>query len=305
MKQIKVTVLNWGKYQNPRNDTKDHWWHRLNTDFLMNQKVAGFDSDSVFIYLAVLGLSTESRSETIQISPDFLAARTGNRVKKTRVLQCLKQLDGVVISLEIGEKEKKTRNNSVTGLEPECSTTVQYSTKQYSTVQNKILDPSKSNKQKKISSRASAACAAPPSTDLSFSKSIRPTNEFIQTYWQAYRKRFNCDPVIGGKGAGIAQRIVLALGSEKAKLAAQVYVQMDDPWFQTKSYDLATLEQNLNKVSKALQLGGTEKQQDDAKLLAELKEIEHGSTQVQRANQKTEADIRRQSLPAGADKADL
>lgn len=82
----------------------------------------------------------------------------------------------------------------------------------------------------------------PPDGDGEFAKA------FIAHYCECYKAKFNSNPVINGKSAGIAKRLVKDLGIGKAKTLIEKYLQMHDQWFITRHYDLTTFEANLNKI---------------------------------------------------------
>ena len=78
-----------------------------------------------------------------------------------------------------------------------------------------------------------------------------PTKLFLASYAEAFKKRYRTNPVINGKAAGIAKRLVEGKNSipvEKAKKLIEEYLSMNDAWFLTKRHDLATFESNLNSV---------------------------------------------------------
>lgn len=85
-------------------------------------------------------------------------------------------------------------------------------------------------------------------------ESIAP---FIGSYVAAFQKRYGPDarPMLDGKAVGLAKTIVRDVGLAKAVELVQVFLQLDDPWFLKKTYDLSTFRENLNKVSLAATTG--------------------------------------------------
>jgi DNA-binding transcriptional regulator YhcF (GntR family) len=91
----------------------------------------------------------------------------------------------------------------------------------------------------------------PTPTDVEVVSEVKenPARSFIAHYCEAYKAKYKTNPVIDGRAAGIAQRIVKSIGLEKAKLFIERYLEMNDQWFITKHHDLHTFEGNLNKVA--------------------------------------------------------
>ena len=81
--------------------------------------------------------------------------------------------------------------------------------------------------------------------------------EFIAAYCRAYKARRNHNPVMTGQNQGIAKRLVKDLGKDKAVALVQVYMQMNDSWFETRSYNLVTFKDNLDKVARYMETGQT------------------------------------------------
>lgn len=93
-----------------------------------------------------------------------------------------------------------------------------------------------------------------------------PTNQFIASYAEAFKERWKTNPIMGPKNAGVAKRIVAALGPERARRYAWVYVSMNDFHFVNRQHDLVTMEQNLNKIAVAAETGKITTRNDAQKL---------------------------------------
>jgi hypothetical protein len=136
------------------------------------------------------------------------------------------------------------------------------------------------------------------------SKKKPDVRRFIATYIDAYRARYKADPVVDGKNVGIARRIVESLGDERSCQAAQVYLQMPDKWFETKCHDLASFEQNLNPITKALQTGLTSEQSSEQSFWDEVWRDDE-SRKVPGTNSAPKTDLRRQTIPSGTGETNL
>lgn len=124
----------------------------------------------------------------------------------------------------------------------------------------KQVQPSSSSSSSSSSSfskkrtKGTTGVVAPHPTDLSaVVRKQTDVSRFIGAYVKSYQGRYgpNTRPEIDGKAAGIAKSLVASLGCDRASELIQVYLQLDDKWFKTKSYDLGTFKENLNKIALA------------------------------------------------------
>lgn len=74
------------------------------------------------------------------------------------------------------------------------------------------------------------------------------TQPFIRAYVNAYRARYSSDPLIEGKPAGIARRIVKSIGLARACELIETYLEMNDYVFTQNAHDLVTFEAKLQKI---------------------------------------------------------
>jgi hypothetical protein len=87
--------------------------------------------------------------------------------------------------------------------------------------------------------------------------------------------------VVDGKTQGQIKKIVADLGEDHACDLIQAFLQMNDPWFITKAHDFITFQNNLTKVSTALQTGQDLGAKPRKKTLEELlREDEQGGTSI-------------------------
>lgn len=110
-----------------------------------------------------------------------------------------------------------------------------------------------------------------------------PSQLFIAAWVTAYQSRYKARPVIDGKTAGGVKRLLASVPLERACQLAQVYLQMDDPWFKTKCHDFETFAQNLNKVSVALETGNADPSKPRRRGIAEIladKEKKNAPTRI-------------------------
>lgn len=98
--------------------------------------------------------------------------------------------------------------------------------------------------------RAKTAVAVSPSQES-------PGRVLISKYVDAFRRRYGekTRPEITGKTAGQVGALLKSIPLARAIQLIQVYLQMDDPWFETKHHDFGTFVENLTKVGVALDTG--------------------------------------------------
>ena len=109
-------------------------------------------------------------------------------------------------------------------------------------------------------------------------KPLAPVPAFIAAYCEAYQSRYGNNPPIGGKGSGIAKRIVETVGQEKSLALPKVYLSMTDPWFLTKAHDLGTMEQNLAKIVMQADTGRSMTKGD----IKQVESLDHWQSQAKR-----------------------
>jgi hypothetical protein len=98
-------------------------------------------------------------------------------------------------------------------------------------------------------------------------------SRLMAAYINAYKARYSSRPacVDDRKTWGRVTQFVKDRPIETCEHLVQVYLQLDDPWFNLKFHDLETFFQNVNKVSTALQSGkDPSKPKTTAEVLAEL-----------------------------------
>lgn len=84
-----------------------------------------------------------------------------------------------------------------------------------------------------------------------------PGRTFVAAYVKAFQARYGAGtrPQITGKVAGQIQTLLKSVPLDRAVQLIQVYLQMDDRWFETKHHDFTSFAENLNKIGVALDTG--------------------------------------------------
>ncbi len=77
-----------------------------------------------------------------------------------------------------------------------------------------------------------------------------PVKEFIALYCEVYNQRYSCNPLITGRVAGIAKRLVNDLGLPEATKLIRGYLEIGmDPWITSSKHSLTVLENNIDAVN--------------------------------------------------------
>jgi hypothetical protein len=91
---------------------------------------------------------------------------------------------------------------------------------------------------------------------LGWSKGER-TDGFIAAYAEAWEYRYKTKPIVDGKAAGIAKRLVTDLGAQVAIELVEAYLDMSDAYYIQRRHDLQTFSFNLNQVKIYAERGET------------------------------------------------
>lgn len=90
----------------------------------------------------------------------------------------------------------------------------------------------------------------------------KTTKDLIATYVDHYKLRYKLSPVISGREAGVAARIVKAVGVEDAIKLVPVYFKYDNKWVEEAKHNMVAFETVINQLRIILN-----KKQDAPKLL--------------------------------------
>jgi hypothetical protein len=88
-----------------------------------------------------------------------------------------------------------------------------------------------------------------------------PLNEnigkFIASYVNAYKQKYDCRPsdIDDPKVIGQIQNLLKGCSIDRACQLIQVYLQIEDKWFDRKGHDFITFKANLNTIGRALDTG--------------------------------------------------
>lgn len=89
-------------------------------------------------------------------------------------------------------------------------------------------------------------------------------HRLIGVYISAFQLRYGkqARPDVGGKVQGLLKNLLKDHPAERLVGLIQAFLQMDDPWFVTKTHDFPTLYENVGKVQTALR-NGTPRAEDN------------------------------------------
>lgn len=81
-------------------------------------------------------------------------------------------------------------------------------------------------------------------------------DRFLFAYEQAYLTRYTFSPLVNRVGRAAAKRVLAEVGLEKACSLIEAYLKIrNDPFFNSRAYDLITFESNLAVIEKFCQTG--------------------------------------------------
>lgn len=215
--EFNIEIPSWDKHQSDRTST----WFKIRNDIFMDTKFAGLSSLAKCLLLLLWSLRARENTSRIQVDDKFLSSCL--QVRPVLVRNAYSEL--LEKQLVIGDsctknapREDKIRRDKI---REEKSSAGEVSKK-----------PPKKNKKPKVS-----------------------TQKFISAWIDGHRSRFGeqSRPLIDGKSQGIAKRLVENLSEPEAISLVTAYFKMEDKWFHTKAYDLATFEQNTSKVHQWMQ----------------------------------------------------
>lgn len=74
------------------------------------------------------------------------------------------------------------------------------------------------------------------------------TNIFLSLYCQQFKNKYQVQPMIDGKSAGIAKRLAKTIPANKLELMVQAYFAMPDAWLHKIKHPLNQFELKLNEI---------------------------------------------------------
>lgn len=216
---VQIEVLNWNKY-NPRKDYHTHWF-RLEDDLLDNPEFCDFSCQDFMTMFTIFCVTSQRQGKPWTFSVNWLAAKA--RLKPSEVKLGLEKLqEKHIVRISNGTR-------SVSDTKPNVHN------EQYITNE-------RTNSVGEISTKSPASPG-------------KGTSLLIAEFFKAWKSKSDVRPHFGGKEQGILRRLAKDMSPEQFSELFQIYLQMKDPWFEKKGYDLATFEQNLHKISVSAQKG--------------------------------------------------
>jgi hypothetical protein len=74
------------------------------------------------------------------------------------------------------------------------------------------------------------------------------TNVFLSLYCQQFKNKYQVQPMIDGKSAGIAKRLAKTIPAAKLEIMVQAYFAMPDAWLHKIKHPLNQFELKLNEI---------------------------------------------------------
>ena len=89
----------------------------------------------------------------------------------------------------------------------------------------------------------------------SLKKPLTKTAQFIGSFMEAYKGKYNRRPILDGPDHAAAKRIATALQREELETYANAYLSMAKSWYVTKRHKLQYMSNDLNEISEFIASG--------------------------------------------------
>lgn len=249
-----IEIPNFKKW-NPDINAKRQWL-KLDIHWMNDPKVRKVPASGVTLWLLLLSFRGRSESHLVDLdltSVGLLWNFQGTSVGLLLLKLAELQLCRIVPKRYRVEKNRSSREDPYRGTKKTKAPDFdQTSTPQVAEI-TQVSKPPITPPTTKPALRVAPKVATP--------KNRSEMQVLIGTYVKAWRERYkatNARPDLGGKSQGILRRALQQYRWDQLALMLQVYCQVDDKWFNTKKHDLATFEQNLNKIALCMEKGRSE-----------------------------------------------
>lgn len=136
------------------------------------------------------------------------------------------------------------------GLKPKTDSNVLATNLQNASLEKETEILKRKRKRKSLSHASSKSCKRAPTKD-------HDAKNLIAHYCELFKAKYNSNPPVNGKSAGIIKRILKDFSLDHSKKLIEAYLSDNRQWFVTRAHDLTTFEQNLNSVQVKLDTGRT------------------------------------------------
>ncbi len=243
-----IEILKWEKHN--ITDRKLEWF-KLSSDLIFNPKWDALNDSGKALYITLLALAALSGQSIVKVSHQQLAKLVKRRtdrlpsvIRLASEAQLIRVLNEPKIAREIDREKERKIGKKIQ--KPNSNQT------SLSVIGDSTNPPSLSKKELK---------------DLQKEKIKRKANIVIGLYAEAFKKFRGGQPTIDPKDIGQLMRLLDHHSEEKLGRMVQVYVQMKDPYFEKREFDLGTFIHNINKVGLAMQTGNDNDASDFDKFL--------------------------------------
>jgi len=261
----KIHVINWNKHNTGHKSTYKKIMIKAN--FCTDAKIRTLSMSERWVFLNLIVACSDVARDTVELSSKHIRD----------MLESNRNIDGVLDrlqSLQLVTYEKRLFNelNELNELKKRKEKKKEKEPLLRKGEPTKKAPPEiNQESQNSLAPLGAAKVPTKPSPPDPGSLVNKQTAFVIAAYCQAFKARYNARPILGGKERGVIQRMLKDLPPEKLSAMLQVYLQMHDPWFDKKKHDLATFEQNLNKIAVSLQTGKDDRPEDPFSFLEDRK----------------------------------
>lgn len=220
--KIRIRVPNWREF-NPRTDVKKPSWFRLAHDLFENEDFYKFSQAEILSWLYILCACSKKNSDSVTIDIDrvvkvgrILEADFRSAVAKLKSMKCIKMGSS---------RTSRARNASGTATNATDGRTDE-------------------------TERNGGDAPTPPDLESREAKAWGELIEAEEYYRDQYEKKFKVTPFLTEKDQAALQNLLALKGMtlKRLKKLINLYVYMNDTYFERNGWNLQTLETDLQKV---------------------------------------------------------
>ncbi len=261
-------ITNWEKYNKKARPSYPYIF--LSKRFFEDNAVQRLPNGAKLLFIGLLILRGHETSRLVRGSYEVLLRFAGGSGQVVhRLMRQLESFQLVTYRLlSIKEKKRIESNTSLRDGEPIAKKPTESVIKSEKKAVAKKLKPVQISKTQNEPTQIAAVAVAAKSVEpqsksiLTVSSNLDKTTliskdcaKAIACYVTCFKNKYKARPTILGKDRGIFLRLLKDIPINHLCDLLQVYLQMQDPWFVKTKHGLSTFEQNITKISVALQTG--------------------------------------------------
>lgn len=196
---IRVTILNWDKYQNnrkgPNGDVKTYPWFKFYNKMMHDPIIAQMNPSEFKVWVTLMCTSNEVGQSSITVDTDFMSRLCG--VRAEFVHSCILHLE---------------KNHIVTT---------------NSDVLEEKREEKKRREEKRVPTGSQTTAAGPPEIDSSKEQNKRVNDAYCQSYFDRYKVQ----PVSNAKHNSAVAQLVKRLGVDDAISVVKFFLRHNESYY--------------------------------------------------------------------------